>query len=151
MPGYEAPPGYAERVRASFARQRAMGLLGARLAKVEPGLVEVELPFRDDLTQQHGYLHAGVVSAIADSAGGYAAYTLMPPDHSVLAVEYKMNFLAPARGQRFLARGRVLRPGRTLTVCELQVAAFEGAASTVIAHGTQTCISLAPRPGAPQG
>jgi uncharacterized protein (TIGR00369 family) len=144
-------PGFADRVRASFARQRVMALIGARLARVEPGSVEIELPFREELTQQHGFLHAGIVSAIADSAGGYAAYTLMPPGHSVLAVEYKVNFLAPAEGARFLARGRVLRAGRTLTVCELQVQAFGGAQGTLIAHGTQTCIGLPAKPGVAPG
>ncbi len=110
-------PNYAERVRASFARQRIMELFGARLVRVEPGLVDIELAFRPELTQQHGYLHAAAVTAIVDSACGYAALSLMPPGCEVLSVEFKINLMAPARGQSFLARGRVLRPGRTVTVC----------------------------------
>lgn len=102
-----------------------MRLLGASLARVAPGEVDVELPFRDDLVQQHGYLHAGVTTAIADSACGYAALTLMPADTAVLSVEYKVNMLSPARGRRFLARGRVLKSGRTVTVVRGEVLAFD--------------------------
>lgn len=108
---------YAERVRASFERQQVMHLLGAKLTRVEPGLVEIVLPFRDDLTQQHGFLHAGIVTTIVDSACGYAALSLMPEGTGVLTIEYKVNLMAPARGSRFVARGRVLRAGRNITVC----------------------------------
>src|SRR5262249_34642053 len=103
--GQFAPPNpdYAARVRASFDRQGAMKLIGARLAEVRPGFCSIELPYREDLTQQHGYVHAGIVSAIADSAGGYAGFTLFPPDASVLTVEYKLNLIAPAAGGRLLA------------------------------------------------
>src|SRR6266540_1564419 len=94
-------PNYADRVRASFDKQKVMATIVARLTKVEPGVVEIELPCAQDLTQQHGYLHAGVVTAIVDSACGYAALTLMPADSGVLTVEYKVNFTAPARGARF--------------------------------------------------
>jgi uncharacterized protein (TIGR00369 family) len=110
-------PDYETRVRASFGRQRVMALLGADLAAVAPGAVEITLPARDDLTQQHGYIHAGIVTAIVDSACGYAAFSLMPAGVDVLTVEYKVNFMAPATGARLLARGRVIKPGRTLTVC----------------------------------
>ena len=113
------------RVRDSFAKQAFMTLLGARLARVSPGEVDVELPFRADLVQQHGYLHAGVTSAIADSACGYAALSVMPADAAVLSVEYKVNLLAPAQGQRFLAMGRVVRSGRTITVVRADVLAFD--------------------------
>jgi uncharacterized protein (TIGR00369 family) len=106
------------RVRRSFLRQRVMTMLGAVLVRVAPGVVELELPFRDDLTQQHGYLHAGIVATILDSACGYAAYTLLPPDATVLSVEFKTNLLAPAIGERFGARARVIRAGRTITVCQ---------------------------------
>jgi uncharacterized protein (TIGR00369 family) len=115
----------ARRVRESFGRQAFMRLLGASLASVEPGAVDVELPFRDDLVQQHGYLHAGVTTAIADSACGYAALSVMPDDAAVLSVEYKVNLLAPAQGVRFLARGRVVRSGRTITVVRADVLAFD--------------------------
>jgi uncharacterized protein (TIGR00369 family) len=113
------------RVRASFEKQAFMTLLGARLASVAPGEVDVELPFRDDLVQQHGYLHAGVTTAIADSACGYAALSLMVPDAAVLSVEFKVNLLAPAKGGRFLARGRVVKSGRTVTVVRGEVLAFD--------------------------
>ncbi len=105
---------YESRVRASFARQRAMHTIGARLVRVEPGEVELDLPFREDLTQQHGFLHAGIVTALVDSACGYAALSLMDRESAVLSVEYKVNLLAPAVGERMRAIGRVIKPGRTL-------------------------------------
>lgn len=111
-----ADAAFEQRVRESFARQRAMSTLGAALTSVSPGEVVIELPFREDLTQQHGYLHAAIITAIVDSACGYAAYSLMPVDAAVLTAEYKVNFLAPAAGRRFMAYGRVTKPGRTLTV-----------------------------------
>src|SRR5262245_40366589 len=117
-------PEFEARVRASFARQRFMSTLGARLVRVEPGLAEIELEYREALTPQHGYLHAAVGTAIADSAGGYAAYSLMPAGSSVLAVEFKINLLEPAQGERFVGRGRVVRAGKRLSVCELEVEAW---------------------------
>lgn len=116
-------PNFEARVHASFTRQRLMEVLGARLEEIQPGEVRISLPFREDLTQQHGFLHAAVVTAIADSACGYAALTLMEPGVEVLSVEFKINLLAPAAGERFVATGRVLRPGRTLTVCSAEVRA----------------------------
>jgi uncharacterized protein (TIGR00369 family) len=139
-------PDYEARVRASFARQRAMAFIGAELARVEPGLVEIVLPYRAELTQQHGFFHGGIVSTIADSAGGYAAFTLFPADSSILTVEYKINLVAPADGERLVARGRVLKPGRTLTICELEVAAVKAGASKTCALGLQTLICLEGRP-----
>jgi uncharacterized protein (TIGR00369 family) len=109
-------PDFAQRVRTSFGRQAAMATLGVTMASVEPGEVVLELPFRPDLTQQHGFLHAGVLTSVMDSACGYAALTLMEPGVAVLSVEFKVNLLAPARGDRFRAIGRVLRAGRTVTV-----------------------------------
>ncbi len=137
---------FAARVRASFARQGVMKLINATMTRVEPGLVTIELPFRDDLTQQHGYFHAGITSTIADSAGGYAGFTLFPAASSVLTVEYKMNLLAPAEGERLVATGRVRKSGRTLTVCELEVVAFKNGAGTLCALGMQTLICLHGRP-----
>jgi uncharacterized protein (TIGR00369 family) len=119
-------PDFEARVRATFARQRYMATIGAELLRVAPGEVDIGLPFRADLTQQHGYLHAGVVTAIVDSACGCAAFTLMPADSGVVSVEYKVNLLAPSVGERMIARGRVLRPGRTLTVCSGEVVAMAG-------------------------
>lgn len=117
-----------------------MTTLGAALARVEPGQVDIALPFSARLSQQHGYLHAGAVAAIADSANGYAALTLCPPDTEVLAVEFKINLLAPARAPEFLASGRVLRPGRTLTVCLAEVFGIEGSGREMIATMLSTII-----------
>src|ERR1700674_4997902 len=108
-------PEFAERVQRSFGRQRLMATLGATLERVSPGEVDIRLPFRDELTQQHGFLHAGAVTSVADSACGYAALTLMPPGAAVLTVEFKLNLLAPARGDAFVARARVRKAGRTVT------------------------------------
>lgn len=130
-----------DRVRASFERQGLMRLLGARLAVVEPGRVRIDLPRRPDVSQQHGYVHAGATSAISDTAGGYAALTLMPTSSEVLTVEYKLNLLAPAAGD-LEATGTVLRPGRTLTVCRLEVFAVDGDQRLLVAAGQQTVISV---------
>lgn len=129
-------PVYADfeaRVRDSFARQPAMTLIGARIAAVAPGLCTVELPARADLTQQHGFLHGGVVGMIGDTACGYAAFSLMPEDASVLTVEYKINLLAPARGDLLCARGAVLKPGRTLSIARADVFARTQGTETLIA------------------
>src|SRR5215510_8281625 len=108
-------PDFENRVRKSFARQAFMSTLGATLTRVEPGAVEIRLPIRPEVSQQHGFVHAGAVAAIGDSACGYAALSLMPADTGVLAVEYKINLMAPAVGEVLIARGRVLRAGRTLS------------------------------------
>jgi uncharacterized protein (TIGR00369 family) len=144
-------PAWRERVRESFARQTIMKTIGAGLVRVAPGEVDIELPFRDDLCQQHGFLHAGVVTAIADSAGGYAALSLMPPSAAVLTVEFKVNLLAPARGDRFLARGRVLRPGRTLTVCSAEVVAVNDGRERPVAAMLTTMMAVEERPDVPAG
>lgn len=111
-----ANPSFAEEINSSFAKQSVMNLIGAELTRVEAGLIEITLPYRADLTQQHGYLHAGIVTTMVDSACGYAAYSLMPAGSEVLSVEFKMNMLRPARGKTFKARAEVIKPGRTLTV-----------------------------------
>jgi uncharacterized protein (TIGR00369 family) len=112
---------FESRVRGSFSRQGLMRHLGAELVEVTAGHVTIRVPFRAELTQQHNYFHAGVSGAIADSACGYAAYTLMPAESSVLTVEYKLNLLAPADGEELTARAKVLRSGRTLKVCTADV------------------------------
>ena len=131
---------YANRVRESFARQRVMQLIGASLQTVEPGVVEIAIPYREDLTQQDGYMHAGIITTIADSACGYAAYTLMPADSSVLSVEFKMNLLRPAQGEEFVAAARVLKAGKTLTVASCDVHARSGDESKLIATMLATMI-----------
>ena len=127
-------PDWDNKVRASFARQTFMDTIGARLTAVSPGHCEVELSFRGDLCQQNGYLHGGVVTAIAANATGYAAFSLMPPNSSVLGVDYKINLLDPAAGDRFIATGRVLKPGRTLSVVEGDVEAETGGTRKLIAR-----------------
>jgi len=135
-------PNYEDHVKSSFARQRVMEAFGARLVRIAPGQVEIELSFREDLTQQHGYLHAGIVTAVVDSACGFAAYSLMPSGSGVLTVEYKVNFTSPARGAKFLATGRVIKPGRTLTVCAGEVVAIEDKESRLIALMQATMMRL---------
>jgi uncharacterized protein (TIGR00369 family) len=129
-------------VRDSFARQAAMALIGATMTRVSPGRCEIELPVREDLTQQHSYVHGGVVGMIGDSAGGYAAFTLMPVDSSVLTVEYKINMLAPAKGERLLAVGSVVKPGRTLSIVRADVYALEDGRETLVAAMQQTLMVM---------
>lgn len=136
------------RVRGSFAKQNAMKTIGAVLTRVEPGVVELELPFSDTLTQQHGFLHAGIVSTALDSACGYAALTLMPANAGVLSIEFKVNLLAPGKGERFSFRGSVTKPGRTIVVTDGQAFAHTaGAAPKLIATLTGTMMVVAGRPG----
>ena len=136
-------PSFAADVERSFAQQPIMNLLGARLSLVEAGVVEITLPFRADLSQQHGYLHAGVVTTIADSACGYAAYTLMPVGSEVLSVEFKVNLLRPAQGETFVARAEVIKAGKTLTVVRADVFAIAGNADRELVatmQGTMICL-----------
>ena len=140
-------PDFEARVRASFTRQQFMATLGARLERVAPGEVAIALSFRPDLTQQHGFLHAGVVTSVIDSACGYAALTLMEPGAAVLAVEFKVNLLAPAAGTDFLAIGRVVRAGRTLTVCSGELRALHADRETVIAIVQGTMMAVRDREG----
>ncbi len=135
-------PAYGERVRASFARQGAMRLIGAELVAVAPGYCAIALVPRSEVAQQHGYVHAGIVSAIVDSAGGYAGFTLFPADASVLTVEFKLNLLAPAAGDRLLAEGFVVKPGRTLAVTRGEVHAEHGGKRTLVALMQQTLMVM---------
>jgi uncharacterized protein (TIGR00369 family) len=136
-------PSFAEEITASFARQTIMSLIGAELTRVEPGIVEITLPYRADLAQQHGYLHAGIVTTIADSACGYAAYSLMPPKSDVLSVEFKVNMLRPAKGETFTALAEVIKAGKTLTVVRADVFGIAEARSELVATmlGTMICLS----------
>ena len=136
-------PLFATEVRDSFARQAVMSTIGAELVSVVPGAVQISLPYRADLTQQNGYLHAGIVTTIADSACGYAAYTLMPPNSAVLSVEFKVNLLRPAKGEEFLAIAEVLKPGRTLTVVRADVFANPKSERVLVATmlGTMMCLT----------
>jgi uncharacterized protein (TIGR00369 family) len=135
-------PDFDARVRASFVRQAFMNLLGARLLRVAPGAVEIELPLRRELEQQHGFAHAGAAWSIADSAAGYASHSLMAADQGVLTVELKINLLAPAKGERLIARGRVERAGRRLTVARADVYAVAGAEETHVATALGTFMAM---------
>lgn len=135
-------PDYRARVRASFARQKFMALIGARLISVAPGAVEIELPLRPELEQQHGYAHAGAAWSIADSAAGYAAQSLMAADEGVLTVELKINLLAPAKGERLIARGRVERGGRRVIVARADVYALAGGTETHVAIALGTFMAM---------
>jgi uncharacterized protein (TIGR00369 family) len=143
-------PDWERKVRDSFARQSAMATIGARLVSVRPGQCEIELPYRRDLCQQHGYLHAGYTTLIADTAAGYAAYSLMPPGSTVLTVEFKVNLMAPGEGDSFLARGLVLKPGRTVTVAEAEVIADKGGQKTATAKMLATMFCLADKSDGPR-
>ena len=135
-------PTFAEEVKSSFNLQTVMALIGAKLTRVEPGVIEITLPYRADLAQQHGYLHAGIVTAIADSACGYAAYSLMPPNCDVLSVEFKVNLLRPAKGETFSAVAEVVKSGKTLTVVRADVFAIDADRRALIATmlGTMICL-----------
>jgi len=135
-------PAYAERVRASFARQGAMKTLGAELIAVEPGYCAIALLPRPEVSQQHGYVHAGVVGAIVDSAGGYAGFTLFPANASVLTVEFKLNLLAPASGDRLVAEGFVVKPGRTLAITRGEVHAEHHGRRKLVAIMQQTLMVM---------
>jgi uncharacterized protein (TIGR00369 family) len=138
-------PAYEARVRASFEKQRFMATIGAKLSRVAPGEVDIEVAMRDDLVQQHGFLHAGVLASAADSACGYAALSLMPAGAAVLSIEFKINLLAPAAGERIVARGRVVRAGRTITVCQGDVTAYAGDGEKLVASMVATMMTVQDR------
>lgn len=137
----------ARRIADSFAKQAFMTTLGARLLHVGPGEIEIDLPVKAHLTQQHGFVHAGAVASIADSAAGYAALTTMPAGVGVLTAEFKINLLAPAAGERLLAKGKVIKAGRTLTLAMAEVFAISGGAPKLCAMLTATCMTIAGREG----
>jgi uncharacterized protein (TIGR00369 family) len=141
-----ADPHFASRVRESFGRQKAMALIGASLKSVAAGAVEIALPYRDDLTQQKGFIHGGILGMIADTACGYAAFSLMPAGGSLVTVEYKMNILKPGRGS-LVAQGKLSRPGRTLTVARAEVYADDG---SHVATMLQTLMALPGQPDTPE-
>jgi uncharacterized protein (TIGR00369 family) len=139
-------PAFAERVRASFAKQAAMHTIGALLGDIAPGRVAIELPWQQGLTQQHGFLHAGMVATALDSACGYAASTLMPADAGILTIEYKINLLAPAQGTRFRMEGVVVKPGRTISVAEGRAWALHEGREKLIATMGATLMTITGRP-----
>ena len=135
-------PSFKERTRASFARQQVMATLGIEIAHLEPGEVHLTMPPNPAYTQQHGFIHAGIITTALDSACGYAAFTLMPADAAILTVEFKTNLLAPAKGDRFIFRGHVVKPGRTLTICEARALALKGSKEKLIATMTGTLMAV---------
>jgi uncharacterized protein (TIGR00369 family) len=148
-------PHFAERVRASFVRQRAMHTLGVEITRLAAGEIELTMPYDAAFTQQHGFVHAGIMATVLDSACGYAAFSLMPADAAVLTVEFKTNLLAPAKGERFLFRAHVVKPGRTLTVCEGRAFALESGAEAdsderLVASMSGTLMALYDRPAISQ-
>lgn len=142
-------PDFEQRVRDSFARQSFMSTIGAELADVLPGCVEIQLPYKESLCQQHGYFHGGVIGTLADNVGGYAAFTLMAAEDSVLTVEYKMNIVAPGDGEALVARGCVLRPGRTLTVCQADIYAIKDTRKKLCATALCTLMTMAGQADSP--
>lgn len=137
-----ADPDFAKRVQASFARQGVMAHIGAELGLVEAGRVQIRLPYSERLSQQHGFFHGGITTTIADSACGYSGFTLMPADASVLTIEYKVNFLAPADGELLIATGQVVKPGRTVIVCHADVMVRKGASERLCATMTETMMVM---------
>ena len=146
-PVFEArDPGYAQRVRESFARQGAMALIGAAMTELAPGYCAIAIQPHTEILQQHGYVHAGIVATLVDSAGGFAGFTLFPADSSVLTVEFKLNLLAPATGDRLVAEGFVVKPGRTLVITRGEVHAEKDGQRTLVALMQQTLIVMHGKP-----
>lgn len=140
-------PDFRERVRASFARQQVMATLAIEIVHLEPGEVHLTMPHSPAYTQQHGFMHAGIITTALDSACGYAAFSLMPADAAVLTVEFKTNLLAPAKGERFIFRAKVIKPGRTLTICDARALALEGSKEKLVATMTGTLMAITGRQG----
>ncbi|WP_298256519.1 PaaI family thioesterase [Bradyrhizobium sp.] len=140
-------PDFRERVRSSFARQQVMATLGIEIVHLGPREVHLAMLPNSAYTQQHGFIHAGIITTALDSACGYAAFTLMPPDAAVLTVEFKTNLLAPAKGERFIFRAEVIKPGRTLTICDARAFAFEGSKEKLVATMTGTLMAITGRQG----
>lgn len=135
---------FVTRVEESFARQRALQTIGASLHAVTPGRVEIRLDFRPELAQQNGFLHAGISTTIADTAGGYAAMSLFGAGEEVLTTELKINLLAPAQGEYFIARGKVVKSGKTLSICQIEVAAYRAGVEVLCAYGLMTAMRMQP-------
>jgi uncharacterized protein (TIGR00369 family) len=143
-------PNYRIRVESSFARQRAMDTLKIKLARIAPGEIELRFPHQEQLAQQHGFIHAGILATALDTACGYAAFSLMPPEAAVLTVEFKTNLLAPAQGDFFRVVGWVVKPGRTITVCQAEAFACEQTTSKLVATMTATVMTIIDREGIQQ-
>lgn len=143
-------PDFENKIKESFRRQGFMDFIGAELTEIGPGLCEIQVPYRKALSQQHGYFHAGIIGTLADNSGGYAAFTLMPPDASILTVEYKLNFVAPGDGERLISRAQVIKPGRTLTICRPEVFVVKNGARTLCATALMTLMAMHGKPDMPR-
>jgi uncharacterized protein (TIGR00369 family) len=137
---------FEQRIRDSFSRQGFMGFIGAELTDIRPGTCEIQVPYKNELSQQHGFFHAGIIGTLADNSGGYAAFSLMPSDSSILTVEYKLNIMAPGDGELLIARARVLKPGRTLSICRPEVFVVKKGVRTLCATALMTLMALHGRP-----
>lgn len=146
MPFEPTDPSWEARVRTSFARQRMMETIGAVLERVAPGEVDIRVPFRDAISQHHGFVHAGALTTAVDTACGYAALTLMPPGAGVLTIEFKVNLMSPGQGEAILARGRVVKPGRNVTFCHGEVFAVDGGQERLVATMSATMMTVRGRP-----
>lgn len=133
---------YEQKIKESFSRQPFMDFINAELALVKPGYCEIHLPYKKDLTQQHGYFHAGIIGTIADNCGGYAAFSLMPEGASVLTVEYKMNLVSPGDGDRLIGRAEVVKTGRTLTICKTEVFVVKQGTKKLCATSLMTVMAM---------
>ena len=142
-------PNYETKVRESFARQQFMSFIGAKLVEVRPGYCEIHLPYKKELSQQHGFFHAGVIGTLADNVGGYAAYSLMAPDSSIFTVEYKLNLIAPGDGDLLIGRGQVIKPGRTLTVCRTEVNVVKNGVEKLCATSLMTLMEMVQKTDGP--
>jgi uncharacterized protein (TIGR00369 family) len=140
-------PNFSDRVRSSFARQQVMQTLGVEIVRLEPGEIELTMPYAPTFTQQHGFMHAGIITTALDSACGYAAFSLMPADAAVLTVEFKTSLLAPAKGERFTFRAQVVKAGRTLTFCDAKAFAIDNGEERLIATMTGTLMAIFERKG----
>jgi uncharacterized protein (TIGR00369 family) len=146
MPFEPGDPAYEARVRSSFARQEMMETIGAVLERVAPGEVDIRVPFRAAISQQHGFFHAGAITTAVDTACGYAAFSLMPPGAGVLTIEFKVNLMSPGKGEAIVARGRVVKPGRNVTFCQGEVFAVEGGEEKLVATMAATMMTVQGRP-----
>ena len=143
-------PDFENKIRDSFSRQGFMDFIGAEMTDIGPGYCEIQVPYKKELSQQHGYFHAGIVGTLADNSGGYAAFTLMPSDATTLTVEYKLNLIAPGDGDLLISRARVIKPGRTLTICRPEVFVVKNGVQTLCATALMTLMTLhgkSDRPG----
>ena len=143
-------PDFKNKIKESFSRQGFMGFIGAEITDIRTGYCEIQVPYKRELSQQHGFFHAGIIGTLADNSGGYAAFTLMPSDSSILTVEYKLNLMAPGDGELLISRAQVVKPGRTLTICRPEVFVVKNGVQTPCATALMTLMALHGKPDKPK-